>query len=219
MRVTDSIALGWCHHDNVDNAFAQSVVRLALERYGRILSVHTVKGTGLLAQSRNILVKQFLATDDDWLLMMDTDQRIPIASYDKLVEAADSIERPVMSGLVFGVVETEDQPKPFPCIFKESDGNLSPFDDYPADSVVEVKAAGTGFLLVHRSVFFRMSQHYSPITGPDWCWFQDGPVGDNTWISEDHMFCARLRTLEIPIHAHTGAVADHHKLTWIGEPS
>jgi hypothetical protein len=177
-----------------------------------------VEGLGLLAKSRNIIVKNFLDnTKDDWLLMLDDDEDVSLETFDKLVKTA-SLDKPVVAGLYFAALWEGPNLRPVPLIFHlDATGSIVPWDNYPKNSVVEVKAAGTGCLLIHRSALEKVRALNAPTTGPDWAWFQDGPIGNNKWLSEDLMFCSRLNHLNIPIYANTGALLRHHKTVWIVE--
>jgi GT2 family glycosyltransferase len=163
------------------------------------------------------LVKQFLETKSDWLLMMDSDEQLPVSSFDKLVEAAHEKERPIVAGLVFASFETGyPYPQPVPTIFQDAPEGFLPLNKYDKDSLFEVDAAGTGCLLIHRSVLEKMRDEADEHQGQDWCWFWDGPIHGN-WIGEDLQFCRRVRSLGFPIYAHTGAILPHSKNYWLDE--
>jgi hypothetical protein len=74
--------------------------------------------------------------------------------------------------------------------------------------------------MIHRSVLEHMQKAFEKFTGPDWAWFQDGPIDDRgvlTWISEDLMFSKKLNELGYRLVAHTGALFPHHKDFWLIE--
>jgi hypothetical protein len=218
MKAKDTVAIGWCHTHTVDTEFALSIMQIIREKDKRVGSFFCVEGTGLLAKSRNIMVKHFLDnTEDDWLLMLDCDERISVPTFDLLCATADSTERPIVAGLYFAALWDGPNLRPVPLIFTNTETNgLQPWDNYPQNEVVEIAAAGTGALLMHRSALQKLRE----IAGPelhDWAWFQDGPIGGNKWLSEDLMFCSKLGAAGIKMHAHTGAVLQHHKLLWLDE--
>ena len=218
MKSTETICIAWCHGGTVDTEFAMSLMEITRKR-AKVTSYHCVYGTGLLAKSRNILVSHFLDnTKDDLLLMLDADERISLEAFDKLTKAANAVEKPVMAGLYFAALWQEASLRPVPLIFDiNAEGGIAPFDEYPKDSVIRIKAAGTGCLLMHRSALQKIRDNANELQGKDWCWFQDGPIGGGKWLSEDLSFCARLQQLDIPMFVHTGAVLDHHKDVWINE--
>jgi hypothetical protein len=226
MNKNETVCVSWCHHGQVDAYFAHSMIDLIRIRGDRIKNFHDVLGTGLLAKSRNILVDSFLEnTEDDWLLLVDSDEYISVDAFDKLVSVADKDKHRIISGLCFSSTPASDgslMPTPTPTIFiiDEKQGFLVPYLDYPKNSLVEIDSAGTGCLLIHRSVLEEMRKAYSGGTGEKWCWFQDGPVDDNgviNWISEDIMFCRRVKGIGVQIFAHTGALFPHHKQYWLLE--
>jgi hypothetical protein len=163
-------------------------------------------------------VKNFL--DDshaDWLLMIDSDQSLPLSVFDLLVDTAHKDDRPIVAGLVFAAFYDNEVLRPVPAIYNISaDGAMIPIDDYPKNQVTQIDGAGTGCLLVHRSVLEAMREKASPNQGTDWCWFFDGAL-DGRWFSEDLLFCRKATALGFPIFAHTGAILAHHKQFWLDE--
>lgn len=215
----ETVHISWCHHGQVDNYFASSIMDI-MKFFPTYMGSHnSVQGVGLLSRSRNLMVKHFLDnTEEDWMLMVDSDQYITIDAFAKLVNTADKDEFPFVSGLYFAANwKTPVELEPVPLIFKVADDGVQPMLDYPKDSVVDVYAAGTGCLLIHRSVFEKMREQFGETYGNDWAWFLDGPIGDDKWLSEDLAFCDRVNQAGIKIVAHTGAVTPHHKQMWLME--
>jgi hypothetical protein len=212
MRIDETIHISWANHGVVDSSFAISLLDIVRLYPDQINSYNSIYGLGLLAKTRNLMVKHFLdGTKEDWLFMVDSDEFITTKAFSLLTNVADKDKAPIISGLCFGNGSQFDI-DPSPCIFIIQDGLLVPFRDYPEDSVVEIEAAGTGCLLIHRSVLEKIREG---ATDPDWAWFQDGPTGNNTWVSEDLTFSARVAEAGYQMLAHTGAVFPHHKAIWI----
>jgi len=203
----------------VNGAFAYRLIQLVQARSERLGSFVRVKGSGLLSKQRNRVVKQFLEnTTSDWLLFLDSDEQLSIEAFDALIATAHDKERPVVAGLVFagfGVVGAP-YPKPVPAIFQDAPEGFLPLYNYDRNSVFEIDAAGTGCLLVHRSVLQKMRDNADPNQGTDWCWFWDGPF-NGEWVGEDLLFCRRIRALGFPIYVNTSAVLPHQKSYWIDE--
>jgi hypothetical protein len=219
MNKNEKITIAFAHDIVVDTEFALSMMEIVRKLPDRIASYHCVEGTGLLTKSRNIVVKHFLDTPStgDWLLMVDTDQRVPVESLEKLIQVADKNKRPVVSGLVFAAVWNGLSLRPVPAIFYQTeDGGILPLDNYPKNTIVEIAACGAAYMLIHRSVLEKIREN-APEDIKDWCWFQDGPINGNRWLSEDLIFSTRIRENGFKIHAHTGALAGHHKMLWIEE--
>lgn len=217
MRSKDTIVLAWCDPGQVDGMFAYDLVGLYRARGQRMHPV-TIRahGGGLLSRTRNEVVKTFLdATDGAWLWMVDTDHRLPLASFDLLCDAAHDVSHPVVGGMYFGASRTHDgpYPRPVPIAYDLDDGSFMPIPDVDPPRLRRVDGVGTGSLLVHRGVLTAIRDAADDGLR-DWCWFADGPIGDGRWLSEDLMFCARVTAAGFPIHVHTGAVFPHHKTFW-----
>jgi hypothetical protein len=219
MKAKDTVAIAWAHGGEIDTEFALSLMEIIRQKNAKVGSYYCVEGTGLLAKSRNIMIKHFLDnTTDDWLLMLDADERISVPTFDLLCATADHIERPVVAGLYFAALWEGLNLRPVPLIFEQTDtGAINPIDNYPKDSVIPVIAAGTGCLLISRKAMQKIRDAHDE-NNKDWCWFQDGPIGGNKWLSEDLSFCAKLQQFDIPMVAHTGAILQHHKRIWVDAP-
>lgn len=218
MRTRDQVVISWPDPGQVEGAFATSIIELVRARGSRIDGVLRVEG-GLLSRQRNEIVKHFL--DDmtaEWLFMIDSDEQLSVAAFDKLVAAAHAEDRPVVAGLYFGTWPGNLIPQPVPHLYRRADDGVSvaPVLDYPPDKVIEIDAAGTGALLVHRSVLQAFRDNTDPHESIDWCWFRDLPVG-GMWLGEDLYFCRRIRSLGFPIHAHTGAILPHRRRYWLDD--
>ena len=230
MKTGHKVIVGWINPGMVDSMFAMRIAELYRERRDRIVDLMTDENSGLLSRGRNQLAANFLThpSHADWLLMLDADQQLTLEGFDKLVAAAHDTERPIVAGLYFGAWGGEFYPTPVPLIFTALAGTsrFVPIWKYPRDTVIPVDSAGTGCLLVHRSVFERIAEqadqqhhvaHYADGTSAvRWGWFQDMPVNGD-WFSEDHYFCARARSVGFKLHAHTGAVLPHRKRFWLDE--
>lgn len=217
MKARERVAVGWIDPGEVDGAFAMSMLELYATRRDRIAMMIRGEGSGLLSRLRNELVQNFMGGPGEWLLFIDSDEKLSVAAFDKLIAAAHETERPIVAGLVFGAWPADgSMPKPVPTIARFDGGRLEPVWDYPRDKVIEVDSAGTGCLLVHRKVFEAMRQTADEHEGRDWCWFRDAPIGGR-WVSEDVWFIRKAASLGFPIHAHTGVLLPHHKAYWLTE--
>ena len=218
MKSRDRVVISWPDPGDVAGAFALSMIDLCRQRAQRIESVIRVEG-GLLSRQRNEIVKHFLdKASAEWLFMIDSDETISVPAFDKLVAAAHATERPVVAGLYFGTWPGNLLPQPIPHLYRDADDGISaaPVMDYPPDSIIEIDRAGTGALLVHRSILEAIRDQATEHEGRDWCWFRDLPVG-GLWLGEDMYFCRRVRSLGFKIHAHTGAILHHRRRYWLDE--
>ena len=218
MRTKDTVAIGWADPGHVDGEFAVALAQLSVARASWLGGMIRVEGSALISRIRNEIASAFLdRSEAAWLLMIDSDESLPVPAFDKLIGAAHDKSHPIVAGLYFGARPTGGlYATPEPLIFREQDGMYAALHDYPRDRVIPVDAAGTGCLLIHRSVLEAMRAVATPDEGDRWCFFQDGPSGGH-WYGEDVNFCRRAKALGFPIHAHTGAVLPHRKRYWITE--
>ena len=237
MKERDRVVIGFLSPGYVDPMFAISLVRIYKERsgvhnarrVGTVFDIATDENSGLLSRGRNQLAFRFMqAYDAEWMLMLDSDQQLTVEGFDKLCAAAHDTERPIVAGLYFGAWGGDFYPTPVPLIFlehPERPGRFTPIQGYPRDQVIPVDSAGTGCLLVHRSVFEKIAAEAGPhemahfddgTSAARWCWFRDMPVNGD-WFSEDHFFCARAREVGFQLHAHTGVMLPHRKRFWLEE--
>lgn len=220
MKSQDTIAIGWIDPGVIDGMFALSLLEVYRSR-PRVKQLLRVEGSGLLSRMRNEIVAGFLDGGCDWLLMVDSDESFTAADFDKLVTTAHAKERPFVAGLYFGTWSGggDIYPQPIPLIFRRSEvgTQYAPVYDYPADKVIEVHCAGTGCLLVHRSVFETIRErNATQHTGDRWCWFMDMPV-NGQWFGEDMFFCRAVESCGFPMVAHTGVILGHRKRYWLTE--
>ena len=207
------------NNGTIDALLAMDLIHVAREKGGHFDHLVQVGNVGLTTRSRNVVVKTFLETTDaDWLLMIDSDERLSLETWHKLIDSAHDKDRPIVSGLVFAAFfDDQDGLRPVPTIYKmDSEKGLQPIDAYPIDKLIEVDAVGTGCLLIHRSVLLDMQKQSTPNQGKDWAWFVEGAI-DGTYFGEDLLFSKRLKSMGYKIFAHTGAILPHHKQFWLDD--
>lgn len=209
------MVVSWCDSGEVDGLFASDLMALAGARGDRLAQIIRVRGGGLLSRTRNEMVRQFLdGTDQAWLWMIDSDQRVPVGAFDRMVQSAHEVSCPVVSGLTFAAFPSAGPyPVPVPTAYRLVDGLFTPIDDIDPPGLHRVDGVGTGSLMVHRTVLESIRAGV-PDGLRDWCWFQDGPTGDGRWLSEDLTFCTRVTGAGFPVHVDTRAVFGHHKDFW-----
>jgi len=220
MDLRDKVSIGVCSPGQWHAMFATSMIDIARSQaqLGQLISL---EGSGVISRLRNQVVSTFLEkTTDEWLLQIDTDQIITVDAFKKLIKAADKDERPIVSGVVHAGWESgEIYPEPVPCIFKMgADGEgLYALHEYPEDSVVEIDAAGTGCILVHRRVWEKMRDKADVDHEADkWCWYRDMPINGH-WVGEDIFWSIRVKALGYKMYAHTGAQLSHQRRYWMSK--
>lgn len=159
-----------------------------------------------ISRARNEVTEAFLATEFDWLWMVDSDMTFAPDALVNLLAAADVDDRPIVGGLCFAAMNSPDGYRVHPTIYAFTDRGLAVCKSYPENTVMRVDATGAAFLLVHRSVFEKF-----PEGGP-LRWFAETVTEDGQRVrGEDITFCKRLEELEIPLYVHTGVKTGHVK--------
>lgn len=195
------ISLGYLHGDEVSGFFCESLTSVVVS--GLVRHVHTTYSGVNVAHGRNEVARKFLDTEDDWLLMVDSDMVFKPAQVFELVESAKVAGPCLMSGLYFGL----DHGQVHPHIYIVKGEEFGRADSYPPDKIVPVMGCGAGFLLIHRDVLTSVEKAaYSEA----WPWFQE-TERDGSRIGEDITFAFRAIDQGFPIWLHTGVVVGHHK--------
>lgn len=164
-----------------------------------------------LVQQRNTAVANFLATDLEWLFLVDSDMTFSPMALDWLLDVADPSSAPIVGGIT---VSYDPRSRAvMPTMYRRGvDGDLHPVVEWQPGEVVEVDATGAACVVVHRSVFEAVAAEGFSVEFP---WFDLGRTGRLGGTGEDLEFFRRVRSLGIPIHVHTGVPFGHLKVVEI----
>lgn len=208
------VAYSW--HASLMNMLLYDVANNARLANGGYVGVRY--GTGGISEARNKAAAQFLTTDHPWMFWIDTDMGFEPDTVDRLLDAADPVERPVVGGLCFAQRELMLDsmggfvtiPQPTIYDWREADSGEAGFVPrmtYERNQLVRAAGTGSACLLIHRSVLERL---------PAGEWYQ--PLWNGRQIlSEDLSFCVRLAQADIPLWVDTRVKTTHLKPTWVGE--
>lgn len=225
------VKIAYLHRDQVSHSWHESMARLwhhDLWGSGRVTMTEgpvrvACSGPNGLVAGRNTCVSYFLDnTEHEWLLFIDTDMGFRPDAVDRLVEAADPVERPVVGALCFAYLEKVldgyggRRYEPVPTLFnlaKSVAGHVGFVHRYiyPENALVQVAGTGAAFLLIHRTVLQRMRDQHGD------SWFDLVAYGDGQPVSEDLSFCWRVSSLGLPVFVHTGVKTTHHKALYVSE--
>lgn len=161
-------------------------------------------GCADFAGGRNRLVREFLSTGIDWMLVVDSDMAFTPQDWETLRDSAHPTDRPFVTGTYF---VDNDPPRPCCVRFDEDYNAVSPVLDDETDELLPVSASGIGFGLIHRDVFLVTADVTS-----DHEWFQHGwttPKGET--MPEDYAFASRCAKAGIPIYLNTKVRPGHVK--------
>jgi len=205
--------IGYVHGGTVRAEFLASM--LAVTRRGRtpVDDVIAIGSGPNISRSRNMLVSGFLEDfTAPWLFMADTDMVLPWDTLDRLIAAADPVERPVVGGLCF----TENPGgSPLPTLYELTGEDGQPVfarhESWPDDGLVRVTATGAACLLIHRDALETVGKVAGDGAAP---WFRESVIGQ-ALVGEDLTFCLRCAAAGVPVHVRTGVRAGHMKTAMI----
>lgn len=224
------VQIAYLHRHHVSHSWHESMMRLIgwdAANHGRIIDTAgpfmiSTDASGL-ADARNTGCQRFLdETDHEWLWYVDTDMGFLPDTIDRLVDAADPDERPVVGGLCFMLREMAYDgyggrrvmaapAMHMPATTPEGVVGFTVRWEYPPNTLVQVAGTGAACLLIHRGALEKLRAEIGDH------WFSRVRYEDGVLISEDLSFCARLMQQGIPLFVHTGVKTTHHKQVWIGE--
>ena len=168
-----------------------------------------VQGNQIGRQRQEALEFWYEKTDFDWVLWVDSDIVLTNDALHKVWQAADAVERPVVTGTYFISKENERaMMAPYPAIFNWVDGEkykIQYVHPLPANALIKVGSAGFGFVLMHRSAITKMRKVHGAIP-----YFNETGVGEK-FVSEDINFFRLMGKADVPLYSHTGAVVQHMK--------
>jgi len=220
------VLVGYLHPHEVSTSFHKSLMGLVgwdMAHDRRLNGWASIKcASGGIPEGRNELGKALLASDCEWLFMVDADMGFEPMALDQLLSLADPVDRPIVGGLCFAQREAFDDGSngfrcvPRPTIFdwvQHDDGHwrFTGRSHFPVNSLVECAATGGAFIVIHRSVFERIAESEGE------CWFDRVRGTDGSLIGEDISFFVRCQALDIPLFIHTGIRTTHLKNLWLGE--
>ena len=213
MSKKTSVTVAWLDPGDVRSDFCVSICDLFRTRSEVVTGRVVVRSGGGITRGRNRAVYEFLeASDDEWMLFVDSDMKFTAEAFDKVLAAAHPKKAPVVGGLCFG--QSGYHAGPFATLVPtllniHPDGGYLPMWDYPDDALVEVDATGAAFLLIHRSVLLEIKRIKDK---GNWSWFHEHTDDSiNAWVSEDISFCETVREAGFKIHVHTGSKIGHVK--------
>lgn len=226
----DTVQIAYLHSGQVSHSWHMSMLNAIA--YDKAIGQDVIvaapfavscSGPNSLVEGRNMAATHFLDnTDSEWLFFVDTDMGFEADAIERLLLAADPVERPVVGGLCFALKHMGPDNKggfvvrPVPTLFmfgrtpEQGFGFTNRFR-YPPETMVQVAGTGAAFIIIHRSILEEIRKNEGDH------WFDFVAYGDGAQVSEDLSFCYRVAQLERPIFVHTGVKVTHHKEFWLGE--
>jgi hypothetical protein len=208
--MNDNLAIAWCDNGMVDGKFMQGVTDVMIHSGVEVVTTLRSQGNQIARQRDKVINYWYEGNKADWILWVDSDVVISVDTFKLLWDNKDVTDRPILTGVYF----TTDQPEeslmtPMPTLFNfvESNGNvgITRVHPLPKNKLMQVGAAGMGYVLMHRSVVDRIRALL-----PDVPLFADIGHGKD-FMGEDIYFFALCDKADIPVYAHTGATVPHMK--------
>lgn len=145
-----------------------------------------------ITNNRNTIVQKFLATDCDYLMMIDSDV-IPPANILNLADFDKDIITPLMFVKQKGTL--------IPLFLnRNKDGMYDAADYLRKTGLQEVDATGTGCIIIKREVLENIKHPFENVYDED---------GVKT-LGNDFYFCQRVKKLGYRVWVHLDYVASHH---------
>lgn len=208
--------LSWAEMMLYDQAASHRMIREG----GQYL--RKVAGTMGVAAGRNEICAAFLASDAEWLFMVDSDMGFAMDTVDQLVRSAKRNNVKVLGALCFAQKQDLDlAPAPFhggrlriqPTLYaytevaETGEKGFQSITKYQRDAYQEVGATGAACLLIHREVLTAVGRDpFTPMTIGG-----AGGNGTNRTFSEDLSFCIRVGAKEFTIGVDTSIKTTHYK--------
>lgn len=145
----------------------------------------------VIAEARNILAREFLKTDAEYALWLDSDMSFPEDIIEKMMEE----EKDFVSALSF-----TKRVKIEPSFRVKTAGAYNAVEDYPKNSVFEVDAVGLACALMKRKVLEQAAKISGgkPLFG-----FSQPEVGEDVW------FCELVKQAGFKIFVSSKIIAGH----------
>ncbi len=170
-----------------------------------------------IPEARSQAVRNFLElpAEVEWLWFLDYDVVFNPDALDKLLAVADPVTHPIVCALYF--IRMADD-KIWPGWLEENPETGEPrnVSTVVAGELREMLGVSMGCTVIHRSVFTKLQEIYSP---DPWPWYGHDLVhardGRTLRASEDHTFCMRARKAGFSCWGYGGVHVDHVKTEMI----
>lgn len=230
------VAYARLRFDTVTGNYLDSIEELLIrdaygaQRIGGPVKAH-VPSLGVI-EGANDVCEAFLETGMEWLWWTDADMGFPADILDRLLYAADPVDRPAVGALVFKNMQLESDgchgylTEPRPVIL---DYGHDPATGgvgfvcrrtYEPNTVTRCEATGMACVVIHRSVHEAIRDHALETghpTGHVWHEQIPNPNHPGKYLSPDISFWMRAAIVGKPLHVHTGCLTNHQKSMWASD--
>lgn len=221
----DQVVLGFpTYNAEMKTPFAMSLINLLMSSENPVAKIDVIANDSLVSRARNTIAARFLeakhpATGNPlkWLLFIDSDIEFQHQHVSRILNQG---KRFGDQAIVCGMYALKQVRPHFVA-------NSIPGAKVDEEGCIEVREGGTGFMLIHRSVFEKMieqfpeiefvcDQNEANVAGiKRWDFFTVGVYHDKVqgvrrYLSEDYYFCQRWRDMGGKVIMDTRIQAKHH---------
>ena len=209
---------------SVTTSFANSVFKFMATPPDRDLPYHTMihlqSGMALVTQARNNCVSEFMKSEAEFLLFIDSDIGFQPENIKKILRRCNETKGVVLAPYCVKGYHSVTNGVTF--IIHFPDKNNVQIDK---EGFCYAKAGPTGFMMIHRSVFEKLAKAYpekkthnrqmvgDSVQNMDEFWytfFETDVDPVNGYLGEDIAFCNLCNKIGIPIQADTKAHLIHY---------
>lgn len=197
--MTDGVMIGYVRPTMVHGDFMESLFIEANRAKAKVMGKFSEPHVD---QARNWVVDQFMASDCEWFLSVDTDIILPELVVQRLLARNQQ--------LIGALIYVNAEPV-FPQIYNKiadfgfaGAGQYLVNESWEPGALVKADATGAGCLLIHRDVFNKIPGD------PPFRWFQHEFEGTHLF-GEDFTFCRRARSVGFQLYIDTAVKAGHIK--------
>jgi hypothetical protein len=173
---------------SVKMAIALAEFCVKAQQHGVSIQISNVSGCSVVSRVRNIIANEFLESEAEHLLMIDSDMTFNADDVFRML--AWNQTKPIVAGV--GVARKKEKVY-FSSLDQDEDNNII----MDRMGLVKVKRVGTGFIMIQRSVFETMRDAH-----PEWKYmdqntgkmlqsFFDFKSTPDGYVGEDYVFCDR----------------------------
>lgn len=163
--------------------FAQKAIA-----HGIDIQISSVCGCSVVSRARNLIAYDFLQSDCDHLLFIDSDINFEADSILRLLAWNQT------KAIVAGGYESRKPGKVYILTLDNQDGNVR----MDSMGLVKAKRVATGFMMIHKKVFLKLKEDHpewkhadTTTEGKELYGFFDFQLKDGQYMGEDFLFCQR----------------------------
>jgi hypothetical protein len=205
----------------VTTPFHESVMRFQRQDFytERVLEGGISAGGCLVEDNREAIAQGFLnykspmrfGEEPNWLVCLDTDIKFDPEIIYGLLDAADPVERPIVTALYFTTISDNFTA----CWMRKNPAD----NDYVTYLSVDpglnrINACGLGCAIIHRSVLEKIKAKYENTDSFTWFGRNRVQLLKSGWtrLGEDVTFCARAESVGATIWGHSDLRVGHFKV-------